>query len=314
MKNSPGTTIRGSRMAVNFTRGQPAAFRCSMARMAGMLMLLFAMLALYSESHAGQADATHNRITALGLDSAGNALLKATSNALYRSGDDGLTWMQVALPPAVSKHGITALATSAGSKDVWYAAGPEFGVVRSADGGRSWTARNDGLPSHKVAALAAHAVQADTVYAYVMGKGIFRSQDAGIHWRLMDRGPRGKIRQFIHSNMPGSMQTGWLFAATRNGVQRSMDCFCGWQNAGDLGAAVRAVSYDPRQLKRVYAATQKGLLVSSDGGERWISMKSPAPDIAELVSSASGVLYAAAGNSLFRSRDQGANWEKIDAP
>ncbi len=313
MENSLGTATRGQSKAASLTGGRSAFFRRSLVRMAGMLMLLIVMLAVYGESHAGQANATPDRIIALGLDDAGNALLKATANALYRSGDEGLTWTQIALPPAASKHDIAAVTASARNKNVWYLAGPGFGVLRSADGGQSWTARNDGLPSRKVAALATHADQADTVYAYVIGKGIFRSEDAGAHWRLMDKGPRGEIRQFVHSNMPGSMQTGWLFAAASKGVRRSMDCFCGWQDAGALATAVQAVSYDPRQPKRVYAATQKGLSVSSDGGEQWTSMKAPAAGIAALAGSSSGVLYAAAGNSLFRSRDQGATWEKIDA-
>jgi len=313
MENSLGAAARGHGTAVSLTGGRSVLFRRSLVRMTGMLLLLIVMLGVYSESHAGQAKANSGRITALGLDDAGNVLLKATANALYRSGDEGRTWVQIPLPPVVAKHAIAALATSAKSKDVWYLAGPEFGVLRSADGGRSWTARNDGLPGRKVTALATHADRSDTVYAYVMGKGIFRSEDAGAHWRLMDRGPREGIRQFIHSNMPGSMQTGWLFAATSKGVRRSMDCFCGWQNAGLLTTAVKAVSYDPREPKRVYAVTQKGLLVSPDGGEQWTSIKTPVPDIAELISSSSGVLYAATGSDLFRSRDQGANWEKIDA-
>ncbi|OGB26703.1 MAG: hypothetical protein A3I66_03845 [Burkholderiales bacterium RIFCSPLOWO2_02_FULL_57_36] len=240
-------------------------------------------------------------------------MLKATAKTLSQSNDQGQTWTRVALPPSAAKADVAAVAISAGDKRVLYIAGPGLGVFRTKDGGRSWTAANQGLPNRRVVALTTHADQADTVYAYVTGKGIFRSQDAGARWRLMDRGPREKILHFVHSNMPGSMETGWLFAATSEGVRRSMDCFCGWHKAGELVGKVESVAYDPDEPQRVYAGTAKGLFVSADGGEQWTSMKSPASVITALTAAPSGVLYAGANGSLFLSRDRGETWEKVDA-
>lgn len=297
-------------LAPRITARQCGSRLRNLMRLPSMLMLLIVLFGAYGESPAAQKDTVHNGVTALGFDAGNNTLLKASAKMLYRSEDEGRTWTPIALPAAASRHDIAAVAAAAKSKNIWYVAGPGFGVLRSADGGRSWTARNKGLPNHKVITLTTHADQADTVYAYVVGKGIFRSQDAGAHWRLMDRGPRAEIRQFVHSNMPGSMQTGWLFAATSQDVGRSMDCFCGWHDAGALATEVQAVSYDPREPKRVYAATQKGLVVSADGGETWASLNSPATDVTALVATISGTLYAAAENGLFRSQDQGATWEK----
>ena len=74
-----------------------------------------------------------------------------------------------------------------------------------------------------MAALTTHADRPETIYAYLSSKGIFRSEDGGKEWRLMDAGPRGGVTSFVHSNMPGSMQSGWLFVAGTHGVQRAMD-------------------------------------------------------------------------------------------
>src|SRR3546814_7687084 len=91
---------------------------------------------------------------------------------------------------------------------------------------KSWSHVDRGLPSRDVIAFAAHSAVPDTVYAVVAEQGIYRSEDGGAGWRMMDKGPEAEIQRIIHSNLEGSMQSGWLFAATDRGVYRSMDCFC----------------------------------------------------------------------------------------
>jgi photosystem II stability/assembly factor-like uncharacterized protein len=265
-----------------------------------------------AKAHPG--DPQHGRIVALGFDADGQALFKAYSGALYRSGDGGRDWEPVPLPATVARGRIASVAVAAHRQDVVYVAGPGLGVLRSENGGRNWVAVNTGLPSKDVVSLTPHADQPDTIYAYLSGKGIFRSEDAGAHWRLMDAGPRERILQLIHSNMPGSMQTGWFFAATAKGVNRSMDCFCGWRDAGGLDRAITTVAYDPRQPKQVYAATGTGLLVSTDGGEQWSPLNAPGSGISALAVTPAGDLYAAVDKGeLFRSADRGKTWQRIDA-
>ena len=280
-----------------------------------LTMVAITTTVLTGQSFVSAADSVprKDRITALDFDHASGTLLRATAKTLSQSSDHGNTWTKIALPSSATKSNLAAVATAAGNKDVLYIAAPGTGVLRSKDGGRSWSAANKGLPSRSAVALTTHAEQPDTVYAYVTDKGIFRSQDGGVQWRLMDKGPRANIAQFVHSNMAGSMETGWLFAATSEGVRRSMDCFCGWHKAGELTGKVNAVAYDPDEPKRVYAATAKGMFVTEDGGEQWASMKSPASTVTTLTAAPSGVLFAGGDGNLFRSRDRGQTWEKVNA-
>ena len=262
----------------------------------------------------GEVDPPQGKIVALGFQPSSQTLLKAYGRAVLRSDNSGRGWVSIAFPATVARGRIASVAGAAHRQDVLYVAGPGFGVLRSEDGGRSWVARNTGLPSLDVVTLTAHAEATDTIYAYIPKKGIFRSEDAGAHWRLMDAGPRERISQLIHSNMPGSMKTGWFFAATPNGVDRSMDCFCGWRDAGALGQRVSAVAYDPHEPKRVYAATADALFVSADGGERWSRAASPGQAITALIVTPAGLLYAAVGEGeLFESVDHGSTWRHIDA-
>jgi photosystem II stability/assembly factor-like uncharacterized protein len=263
---------------------------------------------------APAAPATGVGVVALAFDQPSQSLLKASADAVYRSGDGGRLWTPVQLPPTSASRSITSIAVSAGATGSLYVAGPGIGVLRSDDAGRNWSARNEGLPGTDVAALATHADRPETVYAYASGRGIFRSEDGGQHWRLMDVGPRGGVTRFVHSNMPGSMQSGWLFVAGSQGVRRAMDCFCGWRDAGELGRAVHAVAYDPRQPSSLYAATDAGLVFSADGGEKWSPVSAPAVTISALVVTPGGALYAAdAAGSVLRRSGAATPWERMDA-
>lgn len=278
------------------------------------VVLLIGLLVLNSVADARTTDPVQGGAVALAFDGASQTLFGASADTLYRSGDGGRHWVPMKLPPAAQPGSIASVAVSAGGKGAIYVAGSGIGVLRSDDGGGSWSARNEGLPGSPVVTLATHADQPDTVYAYAEDHGIFRSQDSGLHWKLMDAGPRGGIVGLVHSNMPGSMQTGWFYAASKQGVRRAMDCFCGWRDAGELGRAVTAVAYDPRRPQNIYAATGEGLFLSADGGEQWSRVNAPAAALTALVITPAGVLYAAASDgSLFRSGDDGRTWERADA-
>lgn len=285
------------------------------SRAALITALVAGLLGLQAAGVDARAAQSNRRGTiALAFDPASQTLFRASADAVYRSGDGGLHWAPVELPPASAPRTITAIGVSAGGNGILYVAGPGIGVLRSDDGGRNWSARNEGLPGTDVAAFATHADRPETIYAYVKGNGIYRSEDGGQHWRLMDAGPRGGITRFVHSNMPGSMQSGWLFVAGPQGVRRAMDCFCGWRDAGELGHAVHAVAYDPGQPHSVYAATDAGLFFSTDGGEKWSLLNTPGTPIEALIVTPGGTLYAAGADGSLLRRSAAANrWERMDA-
>lgn len=291
--------------------------RYSAAREAGVLAIVLVLLALHGTAvAAGSTDRNPDRVVALQFDRSTSAIFKATAHAISSSRDGGRTWTPLALPAFGTGAHIGAIAVSAprNGKSALYVAGSAIGVLRTADGGRSWSARTKGLPKGDILALASHADQPRTIYAVVAGKGVFRSEDAGSHWKLMDAGPRDGIVRLVHSNMPGSMQTGWFFAATAKGVRRSMDCFCGWRDAGGLEVAVNTVTYDPSEPQYVYAAANDALFVSANGGEQWQRVKPPAAAMASYTAAPTGILYAVSRDgTLFRSTDRGATWSRISA-
>lgn len=180
-----------------------------------------------SPARAGEvSDAASPRqaaeIIALAYQPADGSLLRADHNGLTRWRDG--QWESVALPEAAPLTGVVVNPEEA---QTLYVSGIGSGVFRSDNGGTSWQAVNTGLPSLEVTALALHSFKRAILYAWLKGDGIYRTEDGGATWtQLPDQGPGDKdVRGLVHSTLPGSMNTGWLYAATPSGAYLSMDCF-----------------------------------------------------------------------------------------
>ncbi len=254
-----------------------------------LFTLAVVMPALVQAQPAGDAQS----VTALTTNSEG-ALLVLRGSSLYAI--EGETDTEIPLPPSGPDARPTSLAKGADASI--YLAGPGLGVWRYDKAGERWQSLNDSLPDLGVTAVAAHATQPDTLYTYHGKNGFFRSRDGGAEWVKVDSGPQEPVQAFLHSDMPGSMESGWLFAGTNRGVARSMDCFCFWGDAGDLRGTVSAISYDPAAPENIYAVVEGQLHHSADGGETWRSRKVPQDVTALAFSPAQGLVVGTASGDL----------------
>ena len=263
-------------------------------------------LALISPGVAN-AQSDYSEIVALAYDEIAGVLVKAEPNAVFLSADGGESWTRASVPLNAGAS-ISTLSTSADGGAIWVA-GPGVGVLRSNDGGASWEPRATGLPNADVVTLTSHSDQADTAYAYIPANGIYRTQDAGANWQLMDRGP-ADTNQLVHSNLAGSMETGWLYAATDHGVEISMDCFCLWRDAAVSNGEIVGVAYDRAGPDLVYAAAPEAIFRSVNGGLDWVKAEAPAGVLTAIAVTPLG-LFAAADGRLFRSADEATTWEEV---
>lgn len=205
--------------------------RAVLALAAGLLTLpvLGAFAAQTGDVGNLSAAASAESTTSLAVDAADGSLLKA-AGGLFRSSDPGESWQPMTLPDGIGPDQIRDVATSTKAPDRLYIAGSGPGVLRSDDRGQTWQSISDGLPSQEVAAFAVHSYLPDTLYAWIAGQGVFRTEDGGKTWELMDEGPAADdaplpVAALAHSTYEGSMNTGWLYAATPDGPYLSMDCF-----------------------------------------------------------------------------------------
>lgn len=169
-------------------------------------------------------------IRSLAVDSLNGHLLAATANGLYQSQDEGQSWTPLALPLDIAANGIAHIAIRSDQPDIIYIAGEPIGIWRSRDAGQTWQKVTQGLENEQVTALALHSngYQRDntkSLFAWVAGVGIFVSHDEGDTWkRSPDQGPPNpQVVALTHTPLPGSMNTGWLYAATPDGAYLSMD-------------------------------------------------------------------------------------------
>lgn len=160
---------------------------------------------------------------ALTYDPGDGSLLKANREGLFRWRPDK-SWEAVNGLPSANLSGVIV---NSEPPTAIYVSGPGLGVVRSDDGGKNWRTINSGLPNLEVTTLARHSFQRETLYAWLKDDGIYRTEDSGANWKRMpDQGPPDKdVRGLTHSTLEGSMNTGWLYAATPTGAYLTMDCF-----------------------------------------------------------------------------------------
>ena len=175
---------------------------------------------------ANMASESSSEPLALAVNPIDGVMIVANGTGLQRSTDSGLTWEMVATANELDGDAVLGVAINPDDPAMLYAWGMGMGVVQSTDAGATWKAVTNGLPSDNVSAFAIHSFERGTLYAWIKGHGVFKTEDAGQNWQWMDDGPSAKaVQALTHSPLEGSMNTGWLYAATPEGVYLSMDCF-----------------------------------------------------------------------------------------
>nr|WP_306264124.1 hypothetical protein [Pararhizobium sp. IMCC3301] len=279
---------------------------------------------------AGSAEV--GRVQALAFD--GDALLVA-GMSLSRSDDGGTSWVSETVPKASD---ILALATHPDRPGRIIAGLATGGLAISADGGRSWGARNKGLPGEAVTATAVAAAQPDIIYAAVRGDGLWRSEDAGSSWTfVMDRpwliDAERDPMTLASVNLASGMGGIWIYAGTEAGLTRVPDCFCRWQDVqpGDAMAAlasgaeappeaplpagepIKALVSAPSAPQTLYAALPSGIWASRDAGVVWSRVTGGRATAVAVHPSDAEYILAAIDGGLLQSRNGGTTWTALAA-
>jgi photosystem II stability/assembly factor-like uncharacterized protein len=211
--------------------------------------------------------------------------------AILRTVDGGETWtrlaIEVAFPdvtigPDMPKR-VTGIAVDDANPDEIYASIEIGGLLRSVDGGTSWTCVTDGLYTVEDSVdLHAVALRSDwpgtvTVATRV---GCFRSADRGAHWRdlrIPMLRPRGTYCRALAAapDDPDTLYVGAGndFDGDKGALFTSSDDGRSWR-ALDLGVPVKSTVFgfavDPRSPERLFCATKYGgVFRSDDRGASW---------------------------------------------
>jgi photosystem II stability/assembly factor-like uncharacterized protein len=157
-------------------------------------------------------------------------------------------------------------------------------VQMSADGGKSWEPRGNGMTQDNVYSLAARHVDGQIrLFAGTEPAHLFVSDDLGVNWSEMP-----SLR-----TVPSV--TKWNFPAPPH-----------------IGH-VKHINFDPENPTTIYASIEVGgLLRSTDAGEHWEEFPSLYEDVHRLMihPSEPNFLYGVTGRGLYVSPDGGNGWEQ----
>ncbi len=251
-----------------------------------------------------------------------------TTEGLWKTTDGGASWRRMTPPSWV----INALLAGVGRAGRLLVGTEQLGVLVSEDGGRSYRPANSGFNHRRVLAAAVDPERPGRILAIVADAPdpVVVTADGGRHWEPLGTGLRWQAVRGLYAT-----PRGWWAALQTGGLFRYDEASGRWVPAGELVGRA-AWRFDGMHLQRTprrpldlpvldlaatarawYAATPRGLLVSTDAGQTWAELRF-APltmPVRSLAATADGQsLWLVTDHGLVRSRDGGRHWQWTDVP
>lgn len=252
--------------------------------------------------HSLTIDPTDDRIVYVGTE----------TNGIFKTTDGGATWTRLrtglkcttsqSLYPEIydmavdpNNHLTVYAATVTGPGPASPVSFPSAsaGVYKSADGGATWTQKNDGLPNTYVTQILVDAANSGRVYAFVGGLkasfptgtntfydgGIYVSNNGGDTWTALTPPAGVEKNTFTEAALRGTDQR-TIYASTQIhkdeasltiGMIRSTDAGATWSVANPDGETVLGFDAARTNPSLIYAnvASGKRAHKSIDGGASW---------------------------------------------
>ncbi len=230
---------------------------------------------------------------------------------------------------------------------ILYVGSSNQGLLRSADGGETWSRVRQDLPNHEISDLAVDPIHPQIIYAGTR-KGLYRSTDGGESFGFVDRIPLGVVRVAVDPHDPATLYVlaGHLLVPQDRSLWQSRDrgesfvalgpprvsvlafdaagvglyVVAGkamwwsedgqeWYRHGEIGYEVHDLVTDPSDPRRLYAATRSGVTRSLDSGATWQLVGRSQHVHRVLV--APPALLALGEQAIFRSLDGGDTWKSV---
>ena len=245
------------------------------------------------------------------------------SGRVSRSADAGASWAKIygGFSNYYGSPTIPGMVIDPHSPSRLYLAIFPVGVVRSVDGGATWS--HAGPPANDVSSLAIDPANPLTLYVGTVSGSAYRTTDAGDHWTavtngLLASGPVNVIA--LAASAPATVY------AAGGGIYRSSDRGETWSRLtlGVRKIGVTALAVDPTTPSTIYTANalvnreyQGGSLVTktTDGGLHWadtaLGVTGQSVNWLAIDPASPSTVYASTYDSpLIKSVDAGAHWAK----
>ncbi len=249
-------------------------------------------------------------------------LVLATHYGIFRSSDNGTTWVQVAAGPNQLMEDLMAYSLTSSLLDqhrfyvltqpVNNSPRGTLGIYSSADQGRTWTLASTtaSLTTGTIYLAQAGNDTPKEVYIYLSNlgaQGLKVSMDAGDHFAATGTLPFGNLSALLA--LPSS--PGLLLASSSSGMARSTDSGLHWSSiSGIEGGIFGIVTGGVHQP--IYASGDAGVYVSNDSGKTFTLVNAQATYGSLTVSPTQPqILYGRTGTAIYRSSDGGHTWKML---
>ncbi len=235
-----------------------------------------------------------------------SSVFEPGSGGVYRSDNFGLRWQRTGV-----EQEIRLMTAAPDQPGILYAAG-YHGLLKSKDGGKTWTEKASQIPGGRITALL--ALPHDIVLA-ATSQGLFRTtMDIG-GWQLVATGASGGVTAL---ELSGNQTVAALGA---QGAFASADAGATWRTCGEPASSTvwHGLAFDAADQTNEHtalAATSAGLFRSTDDCGSWTRIGGGlAADTIGLVlfhPARPGEAFATQDGRVLRSVDGGRNWQPLD--
>ena len=203
--------------------------------------------------------------------------------AVWESVDDGVNWKE--LSRIDGSADVMAAGFGPGANPPIYVALHNKGVWVSTDGGRAWSARNEGLTDRFTSALAIDPQRPGRLWVSVgnphgnfSGKGgVFLSTDGGLAWTKLDMPGGNYSAVALCESVPATLyacefgwQGGTTFVSENAGVSwRASLANPVFSRAYRAGAQMGVLAVDPRDPRTAFTGNTETIARTHDGGRVW---------------------------------------------
>ena len=204
-----------------------------------------------------------------------NTLFAGSIHSLFRSTNGGAVWQRVY---DVGQEGVFTIRIDPRSASTLYAGimyygplpdplPPPGGVIKSTDGGTTWSRLGNGLPNLGVRALAISPGPPATIYAGTWGTGVYVSRDEGATWSALIAGPITSDVYSLEFDRSGTLYAGTFRGAFRL-VPLGGTCASG-PDSLCLGDGRFRIVVEWRATSLGASGRGQSVAVSADSGHFW---------------------------------------------
>lgn len=186
---------------------------------------------------------------------AGSGNWEFSGGEIYKTTNAGESWYSVS--PQYT-NALTFIFNPENTETIF--AGTQYaGIMKSINGGESWTTVNNGLPSgldgaHNISSLAFHPTNHQWIYA-ATSLGVFISYDLADHWEPLREG----VNAYALTIDPQNKES--IYVGTDKGVFISYDDGLTWSQLGQCGlnTIINQLTIDPIDSKVIWVGTNDGI-------------------------------------------------------